>query len=266
MHKHRALQEEELRLKQDSVRQQQQHEQFRLRLDQRKRELDLETEIAKAEAEERAYVIAELQDPSTSIKQLSRAPSQVTALMWGQQPHPPHQPRPYKEPCLLPQALQPEQQYHSQSSQSAYTKADTVAVPSSSAFKGVLSSQRVEAQATHPRQLPGASTANEHLSDQIGNCQKGSPSSTDSSTGEKFLQELIDIQREQQQHNERFMVFQQSRDRQLQELLSQHQNLSLTLSLPSTEVQVFDGDPANYCSFVRSFESLIESKTVSSNT
>ena len=52
LHKHRALQGEELRLKQDSMRQQQQHKEFRLRLDQRKRELDLETEIVKAEAEE----------------------------------------------------------------------------------------------------------------------------------------------------------------------------------------------------------------------
>ena len=68
LHKPQALQEEELRLKQESA------------LIKRKRELDLETEIAKAETEERAYVITELQDPSTSIKQLSRAPSQVTTL------------------------------------------------------------------------------------------------------------------------------------------------------------------------------------------
>ena len=174
----------------------------------------------------------------------------------------------YKEPCLLPQAHQPEHPYPPQSPQLAYAEysADTVAVPSSSAFKGVPSSQRVETQATHPEHLPGAPTGNEHLSDQIGNCQKGSPSSADSSTGEKFLQELIDIQKDQQQHNERFMIFQQSRDHQLQELLSQHQKLFLTLSLPSTKVQVFDGDPANYCSFVRSFKSLIESKTMNSNT
>ena len=77
------------------MRQQQQHEEVRLRLDQRKRELDLETEIAKAEAEERGYAIAELQAPG--VKQLSRVPTQVTSLMWGQQPHPLHQPRPYKE-------------------------------------------------------------------------------------------------------------------------------------------------------------------------
>ena len=92
-----------------------------------------------------------------------------------------------------------------------------------------------------------------------------SSSSADSSTGERFLQELIDIQREQQRHNEQLVFYQQSRDRQLQELLSQQHRLSLTLSLPSTEVQVFDGDPVNYCNFLRSFENLIEAKTTDSN-
>ena len=89
--------------------------------------------------------------------------------------------------------------------------------------------------------------------------------SADSSTGERFLRELIDIQRKQQWHNEQLMFYQQSRDRQLQELLSQQHRLSLTLSLPSTEVQVFDEDPVNYCNFVRSFENLIEAKTTDSN-
>ena len=88
-----------------------------------------------------------------------------------------------------------------------------------------------------------------------------SSSPADSSTGERFLQELIDIQREQQRHNEQLVFYQQSCDCQLQELLSQQHRLSLTLSLPSTGVQVFDSDPVNYCNFVRSFENLIEAKT-----
>ena len=185
-----------------------------------------------------------------------------------QQPRPLHQPLPYDKPCLLPQAHQPDQPCPSLSTQPAFVKysADTVSVPSSSASKGVPSSQHVEAQETQPRPLPDEPAGNQHLSGQIENCQKGNSSSADSSTGEKCLQELIDIQKKQQQHNERLMTFEQSRDRQLQELLSQHQKLSLTLSLPSTEVQVFDLDPANYCSFVWSFESLIELKTMNSNT
>ena len=261
-----ALQEEELHLKQEAVRQQQQCEESRLCLDQRKRELDLETEIAKAEAEERAYAIAELQVPS--VKQLSRVLSQVNFSMWDQQPRPLHQPRPYDKPCLLPQEHQAEQPYRPLSPQPAFVEysADTVAVLSSSAFKSEPSSQRVEAQATQPWHLPGDPAGNEHPLRQIRNCQKGSASSADSSTGEKFLQELIDIQKKQQRRNEQLMIFQQSRNRQLQELLSQHQKLSLTPSLLSTEVQVFNGDPANYCSFVRSFENLIESKTLNNNS
>ena len=188
--------------------------------------------------------------------------------MWDQQQHPLHQPGPYDKPCLLPQAHQPKQPYRPLSPQPAFVEysADSVAVPSFSAFKGIPSSQPVEAQATQPRHLPGELAANEHPLGQIGNFQKGSASSADSSTGEKLLQELIDIQRKQQQHNEQLMIFQQSHDRKLQELFSQHQKLSLTLSSPSTEGQVFDGDPANYCCSLQSFESLIESKTLNNNT
>ena len=51
-----------------------------------------------------------------------------------------------------------------------------------------------------------------------------------------------------------------------QRLLGQHQQLALTLSLPHTEVQTFNGDPLSYCDFVRSFESLIESRTTDDNT
>ena len=44
-----------------------------------------------------------------------------------------------------------------------------------------------------------------HLEDGI----KESPSSHGSSTGERFLQELIDIQREQQRHNKRLLYLQE---------------------------------------------------------
>ena len=77
---------------------------------------------------------------------------------------------------------------------------------------------------------------------------------------------MIDIQQQQQRHNEQLMYMQQYRDQQLQQLLGQHQQLSLTLTLPHAEVQTFDGDPVNYCNFVRSFENLIEAKTKSSST
>ena len=45
------------------------------------------------------------------------------------------------------------------------------------------------------------------------------------------------------------------------ELLAQNQNRS---SLPQPRVSVFDGNPIEYRTFVRAFESLIESRTYSS--
>ena len=96
--------------------------------------------------------------------------------------------------------------------------------------------------------------------------QERSLSPTTSDIGEKFVRDMIDIQRQQQCHNEQLMYMQQYRDQQLQQLLGQHQQLSLTLTLPHAEVQTFDGDPVNYCNFVRSFENLIEAKTKSSST
>ena len=99
-----------------------------------------------------------------------------------------------------------------------------------------------------------------HLEDGV----KASPSSHDSSIGERFLQELIDIQREQQRHNKRLLYLQESRDHQFQELLAQQNKLSLSLTLPSSEVQAFDGDPVNNYNFVQSFTNLIEAKTADS--
>ena len=84
------------------------------------------------------------------------------------------------------------------------------------------------------------------------------------STGGRFPQELIDIQREQQRHNKRLLYLYESRDHQLQESLAQQNKLSLSLTLPSSEVQVFDGDPVNYYNFVQSFTNLIEAKTTDS--
>ena len=264
LHKQQALQEEELRLKQEETKRQQLHEEARLRLDQRKRELDLETKIAKVEAEERTYAIAELEAPS--VRQSSRTHSHVPSLSWGREPHPVNQPRPPKEPYVLQQAFQPEQSYPLQLPQSVDLKpaTNTAYVPVSSAFKSEEQERENKSVMRGPQDsqnpLPSKPVGDVRL-----NNAGDSSSSADSSTGERFLQELIDIQREQQRHNEQLVFYQQSRDRQLQELLSQQHRLSLTLSLPSTEVQVFDGDPVNYCNFVRSFENLIEAKTTDSN-
>ena len=93
-----------------------------------------------------------------------------------------------------------------------------------------------------------------------------SPSPRHSAVGEKFIQDMIDIQRQQQRHNEQVMHMQQYCDQQLQQVLGQHQHLSLTLTLPHAEVHTFDEDPVNYCNFICSFENLIEAKMKNSST
>ena len=73
------------------------------------------------------------------------------------------------------------------------------------------------------------------------------------------------LQRLQQRHMEQLMYMQQYCDQQLQQLLGQHQQLFLTLTLPHAEVQTFVGDLVNYCNFIRSLENVIEAKTKSSS-
>ena len=52
----------------------------------------------------------------------------------------------------------------------------------------------------------------------------------------------------------------------MESLLTQQQQHTLALMLPQPELPVFGGDLIEYCSFIRAFESIIESKTDSSST
>ena len=59
-----------------------------------------------------------------------------------------------------------------------------------------------------------------------------------------------------------------TQDRQsytFQQLLQQQQQSVMALTLPQPDLPIFDGDPTEYCDFVRAFENLIESKTRSSS-
>ncbi|XP_078357279.1 uncharacterized protein LOC144642164 [Oculina patagonica] len=61
----------------------------------------------------------------------------------------------------------------------------------------------------------------------------------------------------------------EAQDRQshaLQRLLEQQQQGVMSLTLPQPDMQVFSGDPIDYCDFVRSFEHLVEGKTFSSSS
>ena len=59
-----------------------------------------------------------------------------------------------------------------------------------------------------------------------------------------------------------------TQDRQshtFQQLLQHQQQSIVALTLPQSDLPIFDGDPTEYCDFVRAFENLIESKTHSSS-
>ena len=145
LHKQQAIQQEELRLRQEVIKQQQLQQEAKLRLDQRKRQLEFERKIARVQAEEQMYANVELE--TASIKEPSGFPAQVLPLPLDQQSFSPMKPR----PPMAPQETKPlENKYY-----------EDVCIAS-------------------------------HLEDSI----KESLSSHGSSTGERFLKELIDIQRE----------------------------------------------------------------------
>ena len=52
----------------------------------------------------------------------------------------------------------------------------------------------------------------------------------------------------------------------LEQLIKQQHQGVMALTLPQPSMQVFSGDPIDYCDFIRSFEHLIEEKTTNSST
>ena len=67
-------------------------------------------------------------------------------------------------------------------------------------------------------------------------------------------------------HEESLRQLVEMQDRQsftLQQLIVQQQQGVMALTLPQPSMQVFSGNPIDYCDFIRSFEHLIESKTSS---
>lgn len=61
----------------------------------------------------------------------------------------------------------------------------------------------------------------------------------------------------------RLLESQQQQNRAMQQLVQQQQQGVMSLTLPQPDMQVFSGDPIDYCDFVRSFENLVERKTPS---
>ncbi len=89
--------------------------------------------------------------------------------------------------------------------------------------------------------------------------------SDNSEIAEQFLQDMMDVQRQQLTQNEHMFQAYQARDQHMEQLLSQQRQLALSMALPEVEVPTFGGDPINYSQFIRSFETLIEAKTRSNS-
>lgn len=69
-------------------------------------------------------------------------------------------------------------------------------------------------------------------------------------------------------HEESFKRLTEMQDQQsytLQQLVQWQQQGVMALTLPQPTMKVFSGNPIDYCDFIRSFEQLIETKTVSSS-
>ena len=63
----------------------------------------------------------------------------------------------------------------------------------------------------------------------------------------------------------RIVNMQDQQSNVLQLLIQQQQQGVIALTLPQPSLQVFSGDPVDYCDFIRAFEHLIESKPTSPN-
>ena len=64
---------------------------------------------------------------------------------------------------------------------------------------------------------------------------------------------------------DKMLDIQERQSRAFQQLFQQQQANIMALTLPQPDLPVFDGDPTQYCDFIRAFENLIELKTSSSS-
>ena len=169
-HKQKPLQEEELCLKQEEMEYKQRQEEAKLRLNQRKQELHLQTEIAKVEAQEQAYAVAELGD------QVSQSP----LFFLSQEPAPPTS-------ALASQLPVP-------TSLSSREVGQTLPTPVIYA-PSHPSNERVELSPKAPAWSPSSpSVAHKPLLAKTDLHRQRKSSQSDSSVGERFIQDMIDKQ------------------------------------------------------------------------
>ena len=76
----------------------------------------------------------------------------------------------------------------------------------------------------------------------------------------------VKISRDQDTSFVRLMETQDRHNQALMELVRHQQQSTAALTLPQPSMQVFSGDPIDYCDFIHAFEHLVEQKTTSSSS
>ena len=199
-----------------------------MRLQQRKAQIELEAEIAEAEAERRAYEENEaIEHREISSCSKERDPNEYS-------------------PQLTPQAK-------------------IASTPRVGSTKGNPTPER-----TFPAATPSREHLNKHNDGSISLKHSLNPRAHEWYPTASPVQQHVspDYNRAISLQDESFQRLIENHERQnqaIQQLIQQQQQGVLALTLPQPSLQVFSGDPIDYCDFVRAFEHIVERKTLSSS-
>ena len=206
-------------------------QQEELRLHQRMRQLELQTDIAKAEAEEKAYAQAELAEERAYPETQSQEMRDFFVIDQTGSP----------EGLLDPQTPTAISSKHA-------TPRDTVERSNENEIKRSTTDELKQPYIPQ-NETPQANTQGLDPFAPEWNNEYNSMLQ-DNASGDIF-DKMLDIQERQ--------------SRAFQQLFQQQQANIMALTLPQPDLPVFDGDPTQYCDFIRAFENLIELKTSSSS-
>ena len=199
-----------------------------MRLQQRKAQIELEAEIAEAEAERKAYEENEaIEHREISSRSKERDPNDHS-------------------PQLTPQAK-------------------IASTPRVGSTTGNPTPKQ-----TFPAATPSREHLNKHNDESISLKRSLNPRAHKWYPTTSPVQQHVspDYYRANSLQDESFQRLIENHERQnqaIQQLIQQQQQGVLALTLPQPSLQVFSGDPIDYCDFVRAFEHIVERKTLSSS-
>ena len=199
-----------------------------MRLQQRKAQIELEAEIAEAEAERKAYEENEaIEHREISSRSKERDPNDHS-------------------PQLTPQAK-------------------IASTPRVGSTTGNPTPKQ-----TFPAATPSREHLNKHNDESISLKRSLNPRAHKWYPTTSPVQQHVspDYYRANSLQDESFQRLIENHERQnqaIQQLIQQQQQGVLALTLLQLSLQVFGGDPIDYCDFVRTFEYIVERKTLSSS-